>query len=275
MTKKILYTCQDLLNLTDTTIIDIRSPESYQQGHIPGAVNIPEVFNYLLADSSQLTLAEMAATFATFFANAGVCSDRPSIFYEDHLTSQYGGACRGYWLLSYLGHPLAGVLAGGFDNWQEAGLAIAKTAPPQTTGNFFATPDPTMIAVTEDVLASINSPSVVLLDNRDEPEWRGYSSSPYGIDFAPRKGKIPGARWIEWYRFMDNANCPAFKSPAAIRALCAEHHITPNDDIIIYCFKGARAAHTYVALQLAGFQHLRVYFGSWNEWSRHPALPIS
>ena len=62
---------------------------------------------------------------------------------------------------------------------------------------------------------------VSLLDNRDEDEWRGVSSSPYGIDFAPRKGRIPGANWIEWYQFMDTTQpIPYFKSGESARALC-------------------------------------------------------
>ena len=48
----------------------------------------------------------------------------------------------------------------------------------------------------------------------------------------------------------------------------------PEDDIIIYCFKGARASNTFVALKEAGFNNIRNYFGSWNEWSRDPDLPI-
>ncbi|MBA3004521.1 MAG: sulfurtransferase, partial [Desulfurivibrio sp.] len=36
----------------------------------------------------------------------------------------------------------------------------------------------------------------------------------------------------------------------------------------------SRAANTYVALKLAGFTRLRVYFASWNEWARDPNLPI-
>jgi len=38
---------------------------------------------------------------------------------------------------------------------------------------------------------------------RDRVEWIGASSSPYGVDFAPRKGRLPGAIWIPWYDFMD------------------------------------------------------------------------
>ncbi|MFA7388069.1 MAG: rhodanese-like domain-containing protein, partial [Thiohalobacteraceae bacterium] len=63
--------------------------------------------------------------------------------------------------------------------------------------------------------------------------------------------------------------------PDKIRALCAEYGLYPEDDIIIYCFKGARASNTYVALKEAGFERVRNYFGSWNEWSRDPGLPAN
>ena len=116
---------------------------------------------------------------------------------------------------------------------------------------------------------------VVLLDVRDVDEWIGESSSPYGKDFAPRKGRLPGARWIEWYRFMKpSANGPVFKSPDEIRAECASAGVKPDDTVYLYCFKGARASNTFLALKQAGFDDVRMYFGSWNEWSRDPSLPI-
>ena len=42
----------------------------------------------------------------------------------------------------------------------------------------------------------------------------------------------------------------------------------------LYCFKGARASNTFLALKEAGIADVRMYFGSWNEWSRDPTLPI-
>ncbi|MGP1357067.1 sulfurtransferase, partial [Roseicyclus sp.] len=115
----------------------------------------------------------------------------------------------------------------------------------------------------------------VLLDVRDVDEWIGESSSPYGRDFCPRKGRIPGARWIEWYRFMKpTAAGPRLKSPAEVQAELASVGIGLDDTVYLYCFKGARASNSYLALKRAGVKDVRIYFGSWNEWSRDPALPI-
>jgi thiosulfate/3-mercaptopyruvate sulfurtransferase len=132
-----------------------------------------------------------------------------------------------------------------------------------------------MLATKDDVLASLENPAIKLLDNRDEDEWLGHSSSPYGRDFAPRKGRIPGACWIEWYKFMKpSEDIQHFKSADQVRAICAQAGLYAKDEIIIYCFKGSRASNTYIALKEAGFEDVRNYYGSWNEWSRDPGLPI-
>ena len=59
--------------------------------------------------------------------------------------------------------------------------------------------------------------------------------------------------------------------------MLAELHtvgVTPETTVYLYCFKGARASNSLIALREAGVQDVRMYFGSWNEWSRDPALPI-
>ena len=67
---------------------------------------------------------------------------------------------------------------------------------------------------------------------------------------------------------------PMFKSRDEILAECATVGITPQTPVVLYCFKGARASNTLVALKEAGVENVTLYFGSWNEWSRDPSLPI-
>ena len=127
----------------------------------------------------------------------------------------------------------------------------------------------------EAMLATLSQPEVVKLDVRDVDEWIGESSSPYGKDFCPRKGRIPGAVWLEWYRMMKpTPEGPRFKSKDEILAECATVGISQNTPVYLYCFKGARASNTFLALKNAGVKDVRMYFGSWNEWSRDPSLPI-
>lgn len=279
MTDKMLYTPSEVNKLMkddDVLLIDIRDAEDYQEEHISGAVNIPDVFYYLSMTTTE-GLEELHRKFAGHLSEIGLSAGKTAIIYEDAYDSRYGGSCRGYWLLRYLGHEKVGILDGGFGAWTEEGFsADAEPVTPEPT-EFVVNPDPRILATKDEMIEVLNNPgSVKLLDNRDKIEWVGKSSSPYGVDFAPRKGRIPGATWIEWYEFLErDGSIPHFKTTDEIREMCARHGLYPQDDIIIYCFKGARAANTFVALKEAGFKKVRNYFGSWNEWSRDSALPIN
>lgn len=277
MTEKILYTLHETQALIEqglVLLVDIRDQDVFAEGHIPGAVNMPEIFSFLSVSSPE-GLAALQDTFAASFSRVGVSHDRKVIFYEDSFDTRYGASCRGYWLACYLGHRDCGILDGGFWAWQQYGLPEETGDPsPPPPSQFIPRPNSGLMATRDDVLAALGDSRTILLDNRDANEWLGQTSSPYGYDFAPRRGRIPGARWIEWYSFMSRDAIPAFRPAHEIRALCASQQIFPDSDIIIFCFKGSRAANTYVALKLAGFTRLRVYFASWNEWARDPDLPI-
>jgi len=256
------------------TLVDVRSSEDFDKGHIPGAVNIPEMFT-TLSMSTANGLQEMQDIFIPLFKKAGIRHDQSVIVYEESLNTRYGGSCRGYFQLSLFGHPDVGILDGGLAQWVQEGLPVTTEPTKPTPSNFEPCIKMDFLATLDDMIEAVDNPRVKLLDNRDEDEWRGFSSSPYGADFAPRKGRIPGARWVEWYQFMDTSQAiPHFKPTEEVRELCAQVGMGVDDDIIIYCFKGARASNTYIALKMAGFNKVRNYYGSWNEWSRHPELPI-
>ena len=255
-------------------IIDTRDADTYAAGHLPGAVNLRETFTYL-ATSTPEGLKELKSTFAAHLGAIGLSGKETAVFYEDALNSGYGQSCRGYYLLTWLGYPSVKVLNGGFSAWKAAGKPVStEIVEPVSTEFPMDLPMADVMLTKEDVAAALGT-DTVLLDVRDVDEWIGDSSSPYGKDFAPRKGRLPGAKWLEWYRFMKpSAQGPIFKSPDEVRAECATAGISTEDSVYLYCFKGARASNTFLALKQAGFEDVRMYFGSWNEWSRIDSLPI-
>jgi thiosulfate/3-mercaptopyruvate sulfurtransferase len=276
---KILYSpleANRLHNNNAAVLIDVRDAGSYAQGHIPGAVNIPELFTTLSMTTPE-GLQELENTLRPLFRKAGISRDKTAIIYEDNLGSRFGSSCRGYFQLTLLGHPNAGVLDGGLDRWKAEGYPLDTEPAAPAPSEFTTSLQRGCLATVDDIIKALDCPDVKLLDNRDKEEWLGISSSPaeyYPPDFLPRKGRIPGSRWIEWHHFMESTNgIKRFKSPEKIIAVCAQAGLYPDDDIIIYCFKGARSANTYIALKLSGFKHLRNYYGSWNEWSRNASLP--
>lgn len=254
-------------------VIDTRDPEAYAAGHIPGAVNLREIFTYL-ATSTPEGLEALRSTFASALGAAGLSGRETAVFYEDAMNSGYGQSCRGYYLLTWLGYPKVKVLNGGFSAWKAAGLPVSSEAATPTPATFPSLPMNDVMLTQADVQKALGT-DVVLLDVRDVDEWIGESSSPYGRDFAPRKGRLPGAKWVEWYRFMKpSPQGPVFKTPDEVKAELATVGVGTDDTVYLYCFKGARASNTFLALRQAGFKDVRMYFGSWNEWSRDDSLPI-
>lgn len=264
---------QALMATEPTVVIDTRDADTYAASHVPGAVNLREIFTYL-ATSTAEGLQALKATFAQHFGAAGLSGAETAVFYEDALNTGFGQSCRGYYLLTWLGYPKVLVLNGGFPAWKAAGLPTSTDAAVPRPATFPDLPTADVMLTKEQVQAALGT-KTVLLDVRDVDEWTGESSSPYGKDFAPRKGRLPGAKWIEWYRFMKpGAQGPQMKSALEVQAECATAGIAPSDTVYLYCFKGARASNTFMALKQAGFSDVRMYFGSWNEWSRDPSLPI-
>ena len=265
---------QSLMAAEPTVLIDTRDADTYAAGHLPGAVNMREIFTFL-ASSTAEGLETLKTSFIQAFGAAGLSGAETAVFYEDALNTGYGQSCRGYYLLTWLGYPKVKVLAGGFPGWKAAGGEVSTAPATPAAATFPSGPTADVMLTKDQMLAALGRPDITLLDVRDIDEWTGESSSPYGKDFAPRKGRLPGAKWIEWYRFMKPTGAgPVMKSPLEVQAECATAGIAPTDTVYLYCFKGARASNTFLALKQAGFSDVRMYFGSWNEWSRDPALPI-
>ena len=278
MSDTILVTAAELAELvTDEPVIliDTRPPATYAAGHLPNAVNVHDIFTYL-ATTTPEGLAAMRDKFAAIFGAAGLSGKETAVVYEQSMDTGFGQSCRGYVLLTYLSYPKAKILHGGYAAWTEAGLPTTTQASMPIAQSFPLSSETMGILVDlKGMKVAVANPAIVKLDTRDVDEWIGESSSPYGKDFCPRKGRIPGAVWIEWYRMMKPTPAgPMFKSRDEILAECATVGITPKTPVVLYCFKGARASNTFVALKEGGIEDVMLYLGSWNEWSRDLSLPI-
>ena len=257
-------------------LLDVRNPDLYAKGHLPSAVNCHSIFTYL-STSDTKGISELKNTFQDAFQEAGICGDEHVITYENSLQTLYGASCRGLYLLKLLGHPNVSILGGGYDKWAQEDYPITDNTPKIERGTFKAQWLPADLwSDKEDVIKAICEKKAVLLDVRDLDEWNGTSSSPYGKDFVPRKGRLPGAVHMLWKDFMEwkEDGLMYLKSGSDVLKMCAAKGITPDQNIIVYCFKGARASNTYVAMKEAGFKNVTNYFASWNEWARNPDLEI-
>jgi thiosulfate/3-mercaptopyruvate sulfurtransferase len=124
-----------LMNSEPVVVIDTRDADTYLAGHIPGAVNLREIFTFL-ATSTAEGLTELKGTFAQHFGAVGLSGKETAVFYEDALNSGYGQSCRGYYLLTWLGYPKIKVLNGGYSAWKASGLATSTETVTPTPATF-------------------------------------------------------------------------------------------------------------------------------------------
>lgn len=97
----------------DFVLLDVRSPTLYEQGHVPGAVNLPH--GKIVA--SKLGAWPPETLFVTYCAGP-------------HCNGGHRGAIR----LARLGRPVK-LMIGGITGWQDEGFALERGEAPLRAAN--------------------------------------------------------------------------------------------------------------------------------------------
>jgi thiosulfate/3-mercaptopyruvate sulfurtransferase len=243
-------------------ILDLRPPDAYAAGHVPGALHL-DLFGVSLIDTDPAPLKAFLWMIEHLFATRGVEASTPVVVYDDQSGIR---AARAFWFLEHFGHPSVRVLDGGFGAWTRGGLPVTRDAAPATVTDWKGSRDPETIATWREVKAAIGQPDSVILDARSDGEYCGTTVR------AARGGAVPGAVHIEWTENLGPDG--AFKPASELKKMYDEAGVTPDREVITYCQGGYRAAHSYLALRLIGFPRVRNYIGSWKEWGDRLDLPI-
>jgi thiosulfate/3-mercaptopyruvate sulfurtransferase len=257
------------VNEPGVRLIDCATLEAYRRAHIPGAVHLP-VHYYIKEDGppgqDHGTFVMPPAQFEALMGQLGVSNDTLVVTYDDNNALV---AARLWWVLKYYGHDNARVLDGGWHRWltEQRPVTFHATNPPQAT--FTARPRPELIADAEYLKARHADPAVNVMDCRTDAEWDGTNSRG-----NRRVGHVPGARHLEWLRFVSRDDSRRFLSADECHRLLDEAGISREHPTITYCQGGIRAAHAAFVLELLGYENVRVYDGSMRDWANREDTPL-
>ena len=243
-------------------LIDLRPAEEFAVSRIPGAVHL-DLWGLSLIDTSEAPLRAFTWMIGHLFALRGVTPDRPVVVYENDSGMR---AARALWFLDYLGHQDAKILDGGIKAWIAAGGTPTTEVTAPSSSDWHGAPDSLKVASWQEVRDRLGNPATAIVDTRSDAEYYGDAVR------AKRGGAIPGAVHLEWKQNLDKNG--RYKSAAELKSMYEALGVTKDREVVTYCQGGYRAAHTYVALKLAGFENVRNYTGSWKEWGDREDLPI-
>ena len=235
----------------------------YDRGHVPGA-------RFLwLNDVAPATPAAAASrtsprALAAAFARAGVSSGSRVVVC--HVLGDVTGAARVYVALEHLGlGARAVILDGGFEAWKAEGRPVAKDAPPVRRGRIVPRVRDGVLAGIEQVRGASSS-GVRLVDTRSASAFDAPGGSA-----AVRGGHIPGAVCLPVAAMIDSLS--RYQPADSLRARFARAGIAPGERLVVYCGIGRSACPVYVAARMLGHE-VRLYDGSFEEWSRREDLPV-
>ncbi|MFH0725475.1 MAG: rhodanese-like domain-containing protein [Pseudomonadota bacterium] len=242
-------------------VIDARSKTAYDQGHIPGAINLQHSAFWTRGSG-----LKAVADLQTLLGNAGIGKDGTYVVYDD-TTASWGAAGRIFWMLEYLGCRDVHLLDGGWDKWiaeKRGSETSTRTLAPVT---FTAAVDNTMRATKQSILNRLQNKDFLVIDARTDEEYLGWQI--YG---EARGGHIPGAVNIPYAWFYNSDK--TVLSYDELKALFESRGITSDKDVTANCTVGIRSGFVYFALRLMGYSRASNYDASIVEWAADSSYPL-
>lgn len=250
----------ELKSNKNLVVIDVSTPDVYAKQHIQGAISIPlkELYKPGAVEGQVKPADELAA----FLGKKGV-SNTNKIVVVDEGSNKYNS--RVWWILKSAGAADVSILHFNMD--QFAAVRIPLTGTPATgKATAFAVSESAYKACTADAVKN-RAEGTLLLDAREKDEFEGADAA------KKSKGHLPGAVWMNFKEVLTPTG--AYKSKDEIVAAAAKFGATPDKPVMVYCNSGVKASVLYVALkEIAGFQNVQYYAGSYADWSSVPENPI-
>jgi thiosulfate/3-mercaptopyruvate sulfurtransferase len=254
---------QNLAN-PGVVILDIRSAAKYEKGHIPGSLNTP--FSSWTTSNNGLSIEVPSdQALRDLLGKSGINPASLVVVVTGTETDfSRADATRVAWTCMLAGLRNVGVLDGGYNKWVNENRTVSTDLPQVEPTTYSGTIDRSMVVSKNYVLKSVGKS--VLADTRLPQDYFGITSKVGHIQSAV---DLP-TPWV----FARNGT---FVEEKELQSMAAGVVGTnKSKEIIVYCEVGGYASTWWFLLtQILGYQNVKIYDGSLEEWIKDPNAPLS
>ena len=264
---------KDHIGDDDLMILDVQpNVHDYIMGHIPGAIYLNEG----LLRSAQNRLPAMYVTpesIQPVLSRAGIDPNRTVVVYS--AAGRYSKCTAGlgdgleqtmmaYSLIRF-GHNSVYIVDGGLEKWKDEGGELTKVFPEWQPTSFKVQLRSDYFVVYDEFKQLREREDVIVFDARP---FEVYKEGGLWI----KNGHIPGAHSLPWRSLMSKPKL--MKSDEELRKLVGKFNITSDKTLLIYCGTGREATNEFLFFKFyLGHEKVRIYEGSFTEWSSYPDNP--
>ena len=255
-------------HLDDSQLLIVDVPlkaESYQEGHVPGAVFLD--YRRLLRGEGEVpNEVPSPEALSQLFSSLGLTRDTHVVAYDDE---GGGWAGRLLWTLELIGHTRYSYLNGGIHAWHQAGLPASRESTSPTPSEYEAEVLHPQVAIDRfELQERLGEKGFAVWDARSAAEYRGEKGE------NKRLGHIPGAVNMEWTEAMDRERALRIRDYAELITELEALGLTPDMEVVTHCQSHHRSGFTWLVGKALGFENIRSYAGSWKEWGNRDDTPI-
>ena len=189
--------------------------------------------------------------------NLGINTDSAIVVYDDK--GIYSSA-RAWWLFKAFGHENVAVLDGGLPEWIKFNYKTeSKQKFESQPGDFIGKYNPQYFKFFDDIKRSIDNTDYLILDARSAERFQGLVNEPReGL----RSGHIPNSKSLPYTELFIENKMKDWNELISIFNKFANS----NKELIFSCGSGITACILALGANIAGYEKLSVYDGSWTEY---------
>lgn len=263
------------LVLIDASMATVIGKEPIVYDHpvwMPGSFQIDLEGTLCNTESAQLHAFPTEEQFTQEVRRLGITPESLVVLYDNQ---GIYSAPRSWWILRSMGLEQVFVLDGGLPQWLAEGreTVSAPINGAASAGNMAGRLDRGRVRDSAFVLQHLDDERVSVIDARSRARFLAQAPEPRpGVrgGHIPNSLNLPFTEVLDGYRFK-----PVSELESTFKRLAPSLQPGDGHQLVFSCGSGITACIILLAAELAGYDQLSLYDGSWADWGSDDSLPVA